>query len=94
MKTIDAIRLLGLNDNFSFNELKTAYRKLASKNHPDHGGSDEKMQLINHSYSILLEEYSAIAPDTKKSEKDINIFNDYFKFTNECIKFYFSMFKI
>lgn len=94
MKTIDAIRLLGLNDNFSFNDLKTAYRKLASKNHPDHGGSDEKMQSINHSYSVLLEEYSTTEQSPERSEKEINIFNDYFKFTNECIKFYFSMFKI
>jgi DnaJ-class molecular chaperone len=94
MKTIDAIRLLGLNDNFSFNDLKTAYRKLASKNHPDHGGSDEKMQLINNSYSVLLEEYSTTEQSHEISEKEINIFNDYFKFTNECIKFYFSMFKI
>jgi hypothetical protein len=38
---------LGLDD------LKAAYKKLAMANHPDRGGDDIKMSLINSAYEIL-----------------------------------------
>ena len=34
-------------------ELKSLYKKLALQNHPDRGGSEQKMALINAAYDIL-----------------------------------------
>lgn len=44
---------LGVSKNASPSEIKSAYRKLAHKNHPDKGGSVEKFQVIQHAYDIL-----------------------------------------
>jgi curved DNA-binding protein CbpA len=35
-------------------ELKTAYRNLAKKHHPDKGGSDKEMQAVNAEYDRLF----------------------------------------
>lgn len=37
-------------------ELKSAYKRLAIANHPDHGGSTETMQQINAEYTDLFEQ--------------------------------------
>lgn len=37
-------------------ELKSAYKRLAIANHPDHGGSTETMQHINSEYTDLFEQ--------------------------------------
>ena len=34
-------------------QIKTAYRKLARKHHPDKGGDPEKFKKISEAYSIL-----------------------------------------
>ncbi len=34
-------------------ELKARYRQLSFKNHPDHGGSDQQMMLVNNAYETL-----------------------------------------
>lgn len=36
-------------------ELKKTYKKLTLKLHPDCGGSDEKMKILNNEYDILFE---------------------------------------
>ena len=40
-------------DSFDGDALKTIYRKLALKWHPDHGGSTEAMQALNDFYDEL-----------------------------------------
>lgn len=42
------------NAEFTEAELKKAYRKQAKINHPDVGGSEEKMALITKAYEFLL----------------------------------------
>lgn len=98
MKASTAIKILNLKDSFSLKELKSAYRKLASKNHPDHGGDLNKMQLINESYDLLVlslnEPLDIIEDETYKApDFNVDIFFNYSKFTAECVKFYFNMFK-
>tara|TARA_B110000238_G_C15993823_1_gene381386 strand:- start:48 stop:872 length:825 start_codon:yes stop_codon:yes gene_type:complete len=44
---------LGLTKSATAAEIKSAYRKLAAKNHPDKGGDPEKMQSINEAYDTL-----------------------------------------
>ena len=40
----------------SIEELKKLYRKLAFANHPDRGGSEEEMKLINNEYDLKFAE--------------------------------------
>jgi molecular chaperone DnaJ len=47
-------KTLGLNRDASDEEIKTAYRKLAHKYHPDKSGGDEqKFKKINEAYQVL-----------------------------------------
>ena len=53
-KLENAIVIFGLeNGQYSLSDVKQLYRKLASANHPDKGGSTETMQLINTAFSEL-----------------------------------------
>jgi DnaJ-class molecular chaperone len=44
---------LGINENAQPDEIKRAYRKLASQHHPDKGGDTAKFQEIEAAYRIL-----------------------------------------
>lgn len=50
---MDHYTILGLNKNATPDEIKKAYRKLASQNHPDKGGDTSKFQKIQEAYDIL-----------------------------------------
>jgi hypothetical protein len=53
-KLQNAIVIFGLeNGQYTINDVKQVYRKLASANHPDKGGNTETMQLINTAFSEL-----------------------------------------
>lgn len=45
---------LGLQIGASTDEVKKAYRKLARQHHPDLGGSEEKMVLLNAAYDMII----------------------------------------
>jgi curved DNA-binding protein len=44
---------LGVSETASDNEIKTAFRKLAAKHHPDKGGNENKFKEINEAYDVL-----------------------------------------
>ena len=44
---------LGVSKNASTEEIKKAYRRLASKHHPDKGGDKHKFQEIEEAYRVL-----------------------------------------
>jgi curved DNA-binding protein len=44
---------LGVGENFSADELKKAYRRLASQHHPDKGGDTKQFQTIQTAYDTL-----------------------------------------
>lgn len=46
-------QILGLRGDESVNEIRSSYRKLVLKQHPDAGGSDEHMANINEAYRVL-----------------------------------------
>lgn len=41
------------NGQYTLEDIKNVYRKLASINHPDKGGDNETMQIINTAYAEL-----------------------------------------
>ena len=53
-------RILGLPNCASLEEIKKAYRALALKFHPDRGGNEEHMKVVNEAHEYLVknkEEY-------------------------------------
>ena len=52
MNKTEAAKILGLQIPFTAKQAKTAYRKLAMKNHPDKGGCVNKMAGLNDAYTI------------------------------------------
>lgn len=54
---------LGVSDSASHDEIKKAYRKLASKHHPDKGGDKAKFQEIQAAYD-------AVGDETKRAQYD------------------------
>ena len=50
---MDHYAILGVARNASPDEIKKAYRKLASQHHPDKGGDTAKFQQIQEAYAIL-----------------------------------------
>ena len=53
-------------------ELKQMYRRLASLHHPDKGGCDKKMQIINKQYRIMQERLKTSANDADISQDNFN----------------------
>ena len=50
---IDCYALLGVTRGSSIQEIKSSFRKLSMKTHPDRGGSNEEQARINYAYEIL-----------------------------------------
>ena len=50
---MDYYEILGVNHTTTPDEIKKAYRKLASKHHPDKGGDPEKFKEIQRAYETL-----------------------------------------
>lgn len=50
---MDHYAVLGVDKNASPEEIKKAYRKLASQHHPDKGGDTAKFQQIQEAYAVL-----------------------------------------
>ena len=58
-KLQNAIAIFELaNGQYTLNDIKQVYRKLASANHPDKGGNTETMQIINTAYEELLKYFA------------------------------------
>ena len=53
MTYTDACFILGMEPTFSDRDLKRAYHRAAAANHPDRGGSAERMVLVNQAYAVL-----------------------------------------
>jgi len=50
---MDYYSTLGVNKNADAKEIKTAYKRMASKHHPDKGGDEAQFKLISQAYEIL-----------------------------------------
>ena len=60
MEYKDYYKILGVERNFTSDQIKRAYRQLAKKYHPDlHPGdkkAEEKFKEINEAYEVLCDE--------------------------------------
>jgi curved DNA-binding protein CbpA len=66
MDTIDPYEVFNISKNFTWNELKETYRKLAINTHPDKpGGNKDIFNIITHCFEKLALEY-------KKRERDLS----------------------
>jgi len=74
LTTDEALQLLGLDKNQEINSdvVKAAYRKAAFANHPDRGGSQEKMKMINIAYE-KLKSYSKQSSTNFKDQMEAGI---------------------
>lgn len=52
-KRLHALKVLGLEREATFDEIKKRYRKLAKELHPDKGGDKKKLQEINEAMEVL-----------------------------------------
>ena len=69
----DYYKILGVDRNASNDEIKTAFRKLAHKHHPDKGGDPELFKQASEAYSVLgnpekREKYDTYGGDTNFSQ--------------------------
>lgn len=55
--------ILGVKTSASQDEIKRAYRKLASQHHPDKGGDTQKFQEIQEAYAVLSDDQKRAAYD-------------------------------
>ena len=63
----EAAKILDLTDKATAEDVKTAYRKASMANHPDRGGSVEKMQDVNAAYAVLKNGYGGGAAKSYQS---------------------------
>ena len=54
---LDALAVLDLEHGVSYEKIKTKYRQLAMYNHPDRGGSAERLAVINQAMDVLKRYY-------------------------------------
>jgi hypothetical protein len=59
----DYYAVLDVDKDASQVDIDRSYKRMASKHHPDRGGSEERMKLVNEAYGVLKEQDSRRAYD-------------------------------
>jgi hypothetical protein len=52
----DYYNILGADENSSLRDIERRYKRLASRHHPDRGGSEDEMKTLNEAYRVLKDE--------------------------------------
>jgi DnaJ-class molecular chaperone len=71
---------LGINKQASQDEIKAAYRRMASKHHPDKGGDTAEFQKIEEAYRTLGDEQKRVEYDQPQAQFHHHSFNQSFNF--------------
>src|SRR5687768_11072927 len=59
----DYYAVLGVDKDAAQVDIDRSYKRLASKHHPDRGGSEERMKMLNEAYGVLKDQSSRRAYD-------------------------------
>ncbi len=70
MDASDHYRTLQVDPEAEFEVIRAAYRALAAKNHPDLGGSPERMTALNAAWHVLSKPASRAAYDLQRRLRD------------------------
>lgn len=62
----DYYAILGASENASRREIDRLYRRAAHKRHPDRGGVEEDMKVLNEAYRVLRDERSRQQYDSQR----------------------------
>lgn len=70
----DYYQILGAEENSSRREIEHCYKRLASRHHPDRGGSEERMKSLNEAWRVLKDESTRRDYDSQRSKPEIPAF--------------------
>lgn len=62
----DYYAILGADERASRSDIDKLYKRLAARRHPDRGGSEEEMKLLNEAYATLKDEVKRKEYDTRR----------------------------
>ena len=83
MKNKNLYNILGLNSNAKKSEIKSAYRNLAKKYHPDTGGNKDKFLAIQSAWEILNDPLKKKEYDKQESFEKSSIDYDHLNWSAE-----------
>lgn len=66
---LNPYEILGVGKNFTWEELKSQYRRMAALVHPDKGGSELLFQTVSEAFRTLAKEYQARVADVSHMER-------------------------
>lgn len=66
---LDPYELLGVSKNFTWDELKANYRRMANQVHPDKGGNAKLFQLLTDAFRTLAKDYQARTANASHAER-------------------------
>lgn len=67
----DPYKILGIKRDANLQEIKSAYKHLARKNHPDKGGDADKFKMITQSYCYLVNKFEKQMENDKKTSRKV-----------------------
>lgn len=97
MSSLDPYDVLGISHNASWSEVKSAYKKMLIKTHPDKMGSAKYFMFVHEAYNELQKQYKGKAKETNmpREKQKYSANNDVVKpkkmknFTNDKFNQYF-----